>query len=74
MPFSTQPLPERTAIVCMPAESLPEPGSVSPKAVTIPPAIWGSHADFCSSVPPLRSAELTMPMVIEMIERKHGIA
>ena len=74
VPFSTQPLPERTAIVCIAAESDPEPGSVNPKLAISPAARRGSHSAFCASVPPFFSAEQTMPMLIEMIERNAGIA
>ena len=61
-------------MVRIPAESLPDPGSVSPKQAISPAASRGSHSACCASVPPFLSAEATMPMLIEMIERKHGIA
>jgi hypothetical protein len=62
-------LPERTAVVCSPAESDPDPGSVSPKLAMSPAARRGSQAAFCSSVPPFLIAEQTMPRLIDTIER-----
>jgi len=74
VPFKTQPLSVCVAVVWSPAESEPDPGSVRPKQAISPDATRGSHSAFCASVPPFFSAEANMPMLIEMIDRKAGIA
>ena len=74
VPFNTQPLPDFTAVVCIAAESDPDPGSVRPKDAISPAAKRGSHSAFCASVPPFLNAEHTMPTLIDVTERKHGAA
>ena len=51
-PFSSQPLPRRSARVRSRATSEPAPGSVTPIAVTVSPAMMaGMSRAFCSGVP-----------------------
>ena len=69
VPFNTQPLPDCTAMVCMAAESEPDPGSVRPKEATSPAANRGNHSDFCASVPPFLNAEHTIPTLMDAIDR-----
>ena len=52
LPFRTQPSPSGLAVVLIPPESLPEPGSVSPHAPSfLPDARSGTYFFFWASLP-----------------------
>ena len=73
-PFSTQPSPSRTAVVRMPAASLPEVDSVSPQAPSFSPRASGTrYCCFCASVPNSEDVRRAQAVVRGHRQRDAGI-
>ena len=63
VPLSTQWSPSRTAVVRVPAASLPALGSVSAQAPSFSPRANGvSHRDFCASEPNMKMCAGPRPL------------
>ena len=63
VPLSTQLSPSRTAVVRVPAASLPASGSVSAHAPSCSPRASGtSQRDFCASVPNMKMCAGPRPL------------
>ena len=70
VPFSTQPLPFRTARVRMPETWLPKSGSVRPKQpIARPDTSSGSQRSFCASLPYVWIGYITSPPCTDANER-----